>query len=269
MLIRQIAAVPVFALAMGLGCGGIVAPDVEQTPDANGPSEGGLTDATASSDAADAILGEVDSPSLDSSLDSSPDSSLDAPTAIDSPSGDSAEPDAPPEASSFDAGDAGMSSFDAGIFCGRPVCGPEGNTQCVAGEVETCVTGDGGCLEWGPPAACGIGLNCNWAYTCVPPSCTDGTKDDGETGVDCGGPCPACVGEPCSADRDCATDACNLTFGLCAGTPCADGHQDERETDVDCGGVDSCARCQPGKRCVDNTDCRVGYRCDVTMHICR
>ncbi|MDX2361275.1 MAG: T9SS type A sorting domain-containing protein [Crocinitomicaceae bacterium] len=52
------------------------------------------------------------------------------------------------------------------------------------------------------------------------PTCVDGIQNQGETGVDCGGPCPACP--PPS---------------------CVDGIQNQGETDIDCGGP--CPACPP------------------------
>jgi len=55
------------------------------------------------------------------------------------------------------------------------------------------------------------------AYT---PTCFDGTQNGGETGVDCGGPCP-----PCSIP-----------------VSCSDGIQNQGEEDIDCGGP--CPPCE-------------------------
>lgn len=55
-------------------------------------------------------------------------------------------------------------------------------------------------------------------------SCTDGIQNQGETGVDCGGPCTACA-------------------------TCDDGIQNQGETDVDCGGP--CTPCNTGGGCTD------------------
>ncbi len=57
-------------------------------------------------------------------------------------------------------------------------------------------------------------------YTvCIaPPSCSDGAQNQGEVGVDCGGPCA----------QDC----------------CSDGIKNDQETGLDCGGP-VCAACQP------------------------
>ena len=57
-----------------------------------------------------------------------------------------------------------------------------------------------------------------------PPSgtCFDGIQNQGETGIDCGGPCPACPTPP----------------------SCSDGIQNQGETGIDCGGP--CPACPPG-----------------------
>ncbi len=65
---------------------------------------------------------------------------------------------------------------------------------------------------------------CSTAATTTTPSatCSDGIQNQGETGVDCGGPCAAC-----STTTPAAT--------------CSDGIQNQGETGVDCGGP--CAAC--------------------------
>jgi hypothetical protein len=46
------------------------------------------------------------------------------------------------------------------------------------------------------------------------PTCIDGKKNGGETGVDCGGPCPRCAnGQGCNSRTDCAG-------AFCSGTKC-------------------------------------------------
>ena len=41
------------------------------------------------------------------------------------------------------------------------------------------------------------------------PTCSDGIKNGAETGVDCGGSCPACAnGQTCAARTDCASARC-------------------------------------------------------------
>lgn len=70
------------------------------------------------------------------------------------------------------------------------------------------------------------------------PSCSDGIQNQGETGVDCGGPCAACSGDPCS-DGILNNGETSIDCGgpNCAPCPtCFDGLQNQGETGVDCGG---------------------------------
>jgi hypothetical protein len=102
------------------------------------------------------------------------------------------------------------------------------------------------------------------------PTCNDGIQNQGETGVDCGGPCAACAscndgiqnqgetgvdcGGPCAACPTCNDGIQNQgETGVDCGGPCAacptcnDGIQNGDETGVDCGG--SCAPCGGGGAC--------------------
>jgi len=86
----------------------------------------------------------------------------------------------------------------------------------------------------------------------VTASCTDGISNQGETGIDCGGPCPSC--ETCAdgirnqgeADVDCG--------GPCVPCPpsCTDGSLNQGETDIDCGGP--CAACPTCDDGIQNGD---------------
>ncbi len=104
----------------------------------------------------------------------------------------------------------------------------------------------------------------------VPPACANGHQDPGETGVDCGGSCPACptcsdgilnqgetgvdCGGPCAACATCSDGILNQgETGVDCGGPCAacatcsDGIQNQSETGVDCGGpCAACATCSDG-----------------------
>ncbi|MBW2999204.1 hypothetical protein KY339_00905 [Candidatus Woesearchaeota archaeon] len=54
--------------------------------------------------------------------------------------------------------------------------------------------------------SCGVGIRKpNETRTCIyrPPTCHDRIQNQGEEGIDCGGPCPPC---PCETDADCAPD---------------------------------------------------------------
>lgn len=61
------------------------------------------------------------------------------------------------------------------------------------------------------------------------PTCSDGIQNQGETDIDCGGPCAACP-------------------------TCSDLIQNGAETDVDCGGG-VCTACDEGGTCVVDADC--------------
>lgn len=76
------------------------------------------------------------------------------------------------------------------------------------------------------------------------PTCSDGIQNQGEQGVDCGGPCTACptcndgIQNQGEQGVDCG--------GPCTPCPtCFDGIQNGQETGVDCGGPD-CAPCGGG-----------------------
>ncbi|MFH1590364.1 MAG: hypothetical protein ABIC95_00400 [archaeon] len=83
----------------------------------------------------------------------------------------------------------------------------------------------------------------NCAYV---PTCQDHIKNQGEDGVDCGGPCPSCpncddgIQNQGETDVDCG--------GLCKDCPnCNDGIQNQGEDQIDCGGpCPSCPTCEDG-----------------------
>jgi len=86
-------------------------------------------------------------------------------------------------------------------------------------------------------------------FACIDdPSCSDGEQNQFETGIDCGGPCPACV-PPTLTDLP----------------DCTDGMQNGQETGVDCGGptCDPCPACDDGVQNGEETgiDCG-GPVCD-------
>lgn len=99
------------------------------------------------------------------------------------------------------------------------------------------------CLEGSPcnkPADCLYGVCTNGS--CEGPTCSDGVRNDNETGIDCGGPpsCPRCkVGQGCKASSDCLSGVCWI--GVCEAPSCNDGVLNGDEKDWDCGG--SCAPC--------------------------
>lgn len=87
-------------------------------------------------------------------------------------------------------------------------------------------------------------------------SCSNDVQDASETGVDCGGACPACVsGGGCGSNRDCQSGYCNAFFE-CEEASCSDGIKNGLESGVDCGG--SCESCQGNGECSSGLDCASG-----------
>jgi len=120
------------------------------------------------------------------------------------------------------------------------------NDQWDQGLGETAKNCGGPCRPCDPGYGCKIPGDCLHGVcaggTCQMPTCTDGVRNDKETGVDCGGPtgCPLCpAGEGCKAAADCLSKVCWV--GVCQPPKCDDGIQNGDETDWDCGGT--CALC--------------------------
>jgi len=81
------------------------------------------------------------------------------------------------------------------------------------------------------------------------PSCTNGLKDDGEEGLDCGGTCPAkCTGEVCMSNAECGS-------GSCTGNACAP------PAGKTCGVGAPVPTCNDGEACELDKDCKSGF-CD-------
>lgn len=144
------------------------------------------------------------------------------------------------------------------------------NSDCDAPLV--CIAGS--CLvECKGDRDCAPGLLCDTVGSCVLPgqsdggvaipSCVNGKQDQGETGIDCGGGCGKCDGDPCSKPLDCASNVCQGL--ICQAPSCGDGLQNGVESDVDCGG--SCPKCPPTKGCWTKNDCTtascVGGSCNA------
>ncbi|MFP4524395.1 MAG: hypothetical protein ACLFO2_03745 [Candidatus Woesearchaeota archaeon] len=99
-----------------------------------------------------------------------------------------------------------------------------------------------------------------WENCTYVPTCSDGIQNQGEEGVDCGGPCPPCGtcfdgiqnndeegvdcgGEYCEPCKNCSDGIQNWgETGVDCGGPCPpcpscfDGIQNQNETGIDCGG---------------------------------
>ncbi len=74
-------------------------------------------------------------------------------------------------------------------------------------------------------------------------TCNDGIQNQGETGVDCGGPCTACAS--CNDGIQNQGETGVDCGGPCSACPtCNDGIQNQGETGVDCGGP--CSPCDTG-----------------------
>ena len=110
-------------------------------------------------------------------------------------------------------------------------------------------------------AVCSCAMACNACEDSSPTrpapkmSCADGVQNQGEQGVDCGGPCA----RPCEAPATCVDDIknqgeedvdCGGPCPACQAAPtCFDGIQNQGEQGVDCGGP--CSACQAAPTCVD------------------
>ncbi|MBR9676950.1 hypothetical protein GOV04_02320 [Candidatus Woesearchaeota archaeon] len=83
--------------------------------------------------------------------------------------------------------------------------------------------------------------------------CSNQLTDNGESDVDCGGPCDACdEGADCNNNNDCDSLICQSS--TCQGASCSDDIKNGDEGGVDCGG--SCAsQCSLGSSCDINSDC--------------
>lgn len=105
--------------------------------------------------------------------------------------------------------------------CGAPSAGTLVSQACVGADLVGTYN-DGNCSTYTQV------IQAN-SPSCAPPAtCSDGTQNQGETGVDCGGPCPACgpfcgdgtcdSGETCgNCTADCPMPT-QYSFGRCEGT---------------------------------------------------
>jgi len=169
---------------------------------------------------------------------------------------------------------------ETGIDCGGSCPDKCDGAACAAnGECKSRICDNGKCAAKGTktcgvgtPALCVNGTICEQDLDCATDYCSgaicspvdaaaksDGRRDAGETGVDCGGaisatqPCPG--NEGCKVDNDCQ--------GLCKNNLCTvpnstDGKKNNGESDIDCGGPNA-PKCNPGKACLAGTDCNGNY----------
>lgn len=133
------------------------------------------------------------------------------------------------------------SDTETDVDCGR---------QCIG-----CTNGKNCLLN----SDCLSGYCPNSTKKCTVPSCSDNVRNGDETDKDCGGSCPDCAeGKKCIQDNDCATSL-KCKSGICKKDidNCKDSKLSGDESDIDCGG--GCDPCDPGKNCLDNSDCITNY----------
>jgi len=120
-------------------------------------------------------------------------------------------------------------------------------TCAVVGECGTADDGCGGTLDCG---GCAGQSTCQ-DHRCIPPTCSDGLQNQGETDVDCGGPCPRCVlGQRCAARADCV-GGLTCTAGVCSAcTANAQCATDQVCRDGRCGECQSRLECGDGRACL-------------------
>lgn len=177
---------------------------------------------------------------------------------------------------------------NSGADCTDPL-----NPDCSAGNQcipETCTDGmknvDETDLDCGGPDCdpCDTGKLCNTATdcyhgvcdvggTCAAPTCTDGVQNggdylmnNGETDLDCGGPCGATCGpnKVCDVNGDCVGNQCTGMGGTCVPN-CSDQVKNNVETDVDCGGG-TCGGCMVGQMCaMSDANCVPTAYCDMMV----
>ncbi|MBI2557973.1 hypothetical protein HYW20_01515 [Candidatus Woesearchaeota archaeon] len=95
---------------------------------------------------------------------------------------------------------------------------------------------------------------------CTGATCDDSIRNQGESDIDCSGPCDKCNnGKICSIDSDCQSNFCS--FGTCKeADECHDRRFSGHETDIDCGGPCP-AKCSEGMGCGTNEDCGENLKC--------
>ena len=106
------------------------------------------------------------------------------------------------------------------------------------------------------------GVDCGGSCPACP-SCNDGIQNQGETGIDCGGPCTACptCGDGIQNGNETGVD-CGGSCPACA--TCTDGIQNGNETGVDCGGsCTACATCSDGIQNQGETGIDCGGPCSA------
>src|SRR4051812_29132607 len=81
-----------------------------------------------------------------------------------------------------------------------------------------------------------------------PVTCSNGVLDEGESKIDCGGPCPKCDKDTCTANEECASLSC--ADGMCRQPTCGLGSSETK--------CFQCHRCPKDADCASNRDCASG-----------
>ncbi len=158
--------------------------------------------------------------------------------------------------------------------CQMNQCVPATCDDTILNGNETDVDCGGACKKCDTSQDCGGDADCYHgkcdAGKCAAPACDDGIQnggtylmDDGETDVDCGGPCQDKCGpsKGCDVDGDCDGNQCTGMNGTCIPN-CSDGVMNNAETDQDCGGG-TCSGCAVGNNCgMSDTNCVATAYCD-------
>ncbi len=165
----------------------------------------------------------------------------------------------------------------ASVTCLAPTCN---DTQLNGSE--TGPDCGGSCVLQSADKACGTGLGCNVdddclskncctaatcqgaINTCVAPGCRDGKKNQGESGVDCGGDAATTgcevrcsPGQGCQFHSDCDSGVC-ADDKKCAVPTCEDGVKNGTEMGKDCGSAACSTPCPDGTACSGPGACESG-----------
>ncbi|MDI1446699.1 hypothetical protein [Polyangium sp. 6x1] len=170
--------------------------------------------------------------------------------------------------------DAPSDIYDWGNPCYADGCSAWTNPQSTAEPCTTKWGKTGGlcsalkCIECTEDSQCN-GMKCATDIgKCVPTHCSNGAADtaNGETDMDCGGPCVPCVaGKACTKRTDCEGEGVCMG-NVCQVPTCKDTLKTGDETGPDCGGT--CAKdmadpkkCPEGVGCLVPDDCQAGLSC--------
>ena len=115
--------------------------------------------------------------------------------------------------------------------------------------------GLGGDAQSTPMPELGLDLGVLDAERMIEANCNDEILNNGESDVDCGGPCVPCgETEACANDTDCQSTICSNQ--ICVLLACDDARRNGSESDEDCGG--ECQPCAESKLCNSRSDCLSG-----------